>query len=230
MAPVASSMLRLLLTSLLAGALARKSKVDMHGQCAAIARSNVWTHEVRDVDPLTGDDVGEVLESQDMWDFRIKVDPWQVFGTVELDIAGKDIVVEHVWAANVLSMDEGPRGVRIKIELDNTPQDDQQFDIDGTGVPSGEVAILECTGLEPVESDCKLGIKYTVLNSFEGVISSKLNVQTWQEAAKVTLFFGSPTALSEVWGSQIIDYEEAEEGEEPNLVSEATFRLMPYNH
>ena len=36
---------------------------------------------------------------QAMWDYRIKVDPWQVFGTVELEITGTDIVVEHVWAA-----------------------------------------------------------------------------------------------------------------------------------
>ena len=45
-------------------ATAKRSKVEMHGQCAAVARSNVWTHEVRDVDPLTGDDVGPILESQ----------------------------------------------------------------------------------------------------------------------------------------------------------------------
>ena len=41
-------------------------------------------------------------------------------------------------------------------------------------------------------------LKYTVLNSLEGVISSKINVATWQEAARVTLNFGTPTAISEV--------------------------------
>ena len=48
---------------LFASARARTSKVDMHGQCASVARSNVWVHEVRDVDPITGDDVGPILES-----------------------------------------------------------------------------------------------------------------------------------------------------------------------
>ena len=54
----------LVAATLAAPASAKRSKVEMHGQCAAVARSNVWTHEVRDVDPLTGDDVGPVLESQ----------------------------------------------------------------------------------------------------------------------------------------------------------------------
>ena len=40
-----------------------------------------------------------IVTVQQMWDYRIKVDPWQVFGTVELEIVGNDIVVEHVWAA-----------------------------------------------------------------------------------------------------------------------------------
>jgi len=202
----------------------------MHGKCAAVARSNVWNHEVRDVDPLTGDEIGPVRESQDMWDFRIKVEPWQVFGTVELDILGTDIVVEHVWAANVLSMHESAQGVRVKIELDNTPQDDQQFDIDGTGSPSGDVAILGCTGLEPAVNDCKLGMKYSMLNSFEGVISSKITVDTWQEGAKISISFGTPIAISEVWGAQIIDYDVTSDDEEAELVTDAMFRLLPFNH
>jgi hypothetical protein len=170
-----------------------------------------------------------------MWDYRIKVDPWQVFGTIELEIVGTDIVVEHIWAAcvdapqpsnlqaipstrsmrsfsgaahlhctskaifggrhclirkwtycsNVLDMNEGPTRVAVKLELDNTPQactrqpgtqwrwlpllrmspslsrpqDDQQFDIDGTGIPTDGFAVIRCVGLEPVESDCKLGVR-----------------------------------------------------------------------
>ena len=64
----------------------------------------------------------------------------QVFGNVDIEIVGVDIVIEHVWAANVVDMMEladdveNPReGVRVRLELDSTPQDDQQFDIDGTG-------------------------------------------------------------------------------------------------
>jgi hypothetical protein len=36
-----------------------------------------------------------------------------------------------------------------------------------------------------------LQIKYNVLNTYQGVISSKLTVNTWQDGAKVKLQFGS---------------------------------------
>jgi len=127
-------------------------------------------------------------------------------------------------------MHESAQGVRVKIELDNTPQDDQQFDIDGTGSPSGDVAILGCTGLEPAVNDCKLGMKYSMLNSFEGVISSKITVDTWQEGAKISISFGTPIAISEVWGAQIIDYDVTSDDEEAELVTDAMFRLLPFNH
>lgn len=64
--------------------------------------------------------------------------------------------------------------VRIKVELDNTPQDDQQFDIDGTGMPSVAPTIVGCTNLEPVEADCKLMARYSMLNVFEGKLRSGL--------------------------------------------------------
>lgn len=107
-----------LYASLASSALA--SHAQMNGQCALAVRTNAWIHQIRDADPLTGDEVGPVLDTQvlgpeasspvahslhpgcrnqAMWDYRIKVEPWQVFGTVELQILGTDIIVEHVWAA-----------------------------------------------------------------------------------------------------------------------------------
>ena len=170
----------------------------MNGACAVIARSNVWTKDPSDkeVDPDTGEihEVGG--DAKPMFDYRVKVDPWQVFGNVEIEIVGDDIVVEHVWAASVVEMSnfeaEGTRkpGVRIKVELDNTPQDDQQFDIDGTGVPSVVPTIGGCSNLEPVFADCKLLAKYSMLNSFEGTVSSKVHINTWQEGAKINVDFG----------------------------------------
>ena len=51
--------------ALLVGLVAcRKSHVEMNGQCAAVARSNVWQHEDREIDPITGDEVGPVLSTQ----------------------------------------------------------------------------------------------------------------------------------------------------------------------
>ena len=166
-------------------------RVPMNGHCAVIARSNVWTKDQTDPEALSRD-AKEQLEGL-FWDYRIKVDPWQVFGHVEIEIVGEDIEVEHVWAANVIELeplDDGREGVRIKVELDNQAQDDQQFDIDGTGVPSSAPIIVGCENLEPVESDCKLGVKYSMLNSFEGTLSSKVHVDTWQEGARISLDFG----------------------------------------
>jgi hypothetical protein len=62
-------------------------RVQMNGQCAVIARGNVWKDEVHPLDPVTGVEIEEkVLSSTDRWDYRLKVDPWTVFGQVDLDI------------------------------------------------------------------------------------------------------------------------------------------------
>jgi hypothetical protein len=164
-----------------------------------------------------------------MWDYRIKVDPWVVFGKVEFEIVGEDIVVEHVWAANVLDIqdfDDGVhKGSRVKIELENTPQDDQQFDIDGTGTPSNNPKILGCFDLKPPENDCKLTPTFAMLNTFEERMSSKVHIETWQEGAKIALNFGdTDIKISEIWGATLIDDDDA-------LADNThTFRLMPFNH
>ena len=51
-------------------------RVQMNGQCAVIARGNVWKDEVHPLDPVTGVEIEEkVLSSTDRWDYRLKVDP-----------------------------------------------------------------------------------------------------------------------------------------------------------
>lgn len=37
-------------------------------------------------------------------------------------------------------------------------QEDQQFDIDGTGLITDGLSIIQCSGLEPIENDCRLGV------------------------------------------------------------------------
>ena len=139
-------------------------KVDMNGQCAVIARSNLWTKDRRPMDEETGKEskTAAVISTTSKWDYRIKVDPWRLFGQVELDLIGDEIVVEHVWAADVLEIKQiggrlgnvGHHGVRIRIELGSQPQDDQQFDIDGTGTPTVAPSINLCRHLDAAESDC----------------------------------------------------------------------------
>jgi len=221
--------------------LASTHRVAMNGACAVVARENVWVKETKKMvmNPLTGEmePTGAVLGRSPMWDYRIKVDPWQVFGQVELDVMGQDIVVEHVWAASVTGMNSlghsGPHGgVRVKLELDMQAQDDQQLDIDGTGTPSAQPAIVRCKNLEPPEYDCKLGCKYTLLNMFESRVSSKVHLETWQQGAKVTIDFGTTAVkISEVWGAQTMD----DDAPEASALAAAgktrwTFRLLPFNH
>ena len=195
-------------------------RVPMNGACAVVARENVYVKDTKKMvmNPVTGEmePKGEVLSSAPMWDYRIKVDPWQVFGEVELDIMGQNVEVEHVWAASVVSMSTlgstGPHGgVRVKLELDMQPQDDQQFDIDGVGTPSANPTIVRCRNLEPPVYACKLNARYTMLNSFETRVSSKVYLETWQQGAKVKIDFGTTAVrLSEVWGAQVIEDDDME--------------------
>ena len=57
-------------------------KVDMNGQCAVIARSNLWTKDRRPIDEETGKEskTAAVISTVAKWDYRIKVDPWRLFG------------------------------------------------------------------------------------------------------------------------------------------------------
>ena len=64
-------------------------RVPMNGHCAVVARSNVWTKDQQDPDALTKD-AREQLGAGLFWDYRIKVDPWQVFGHVEIEIVGNN--------------------------------------------------------------------------------------------------------------------------------------------
>ena len=96
-----------------------RHRVPMNGACAVVARSNTWTKDPTDkeVDPDTGElhEIGG--EKRPMWDYRVKVDPWQVFGNVEIEVVGDDIVVEHVCAGAVAREAEWGGRYRMKTEI-----------------------------------------------------------------------------------------------------------------
>ena len=133
---------------------------------------------------------------------------------MEIDIIGQDIVVEHVWAADVLEIKQiggrlgnvGHHGVRVLVELGSTPQDDQQLDIDGTGTPSIAPTVNLCRHLDgPSTFNCALGASFTELNNYQGTLSAKVGIATWQQDARVTLEFDQPVSVGEVWGAQLVD-------------------------
>ena len=48
------------------------AKVDMHGHCAVVARSSLWNHDDKEVDPETGQKTGPLIKSTPRWDYKIK--------------------------------------------------------------------------------------------------------------------------------------------------------------
>eukprot|EP00965_Chrysotila_dentata_P253300 6211183-Pleurochrysis_carterae.AAC.1 len=132
-------------------------KFELNGKCAAAARSSVWVHEEKAFDPKTGQRTGEVLSTTQKWDYKIKVDPWLVFGQVDIFIPGTDIELDEIWAAQVSQTQSMNDGLRLSVLLGSVPQADQQFDIEGSGKPaSGAPKIVKCSHLEPPKFDCKL--------------------------------------------------------------------------
>ena len=109
---------RVLLASLLCTALCKKFEMD--GRCAAVVKLQKWMKE-----DLVGD--GETGN----WDYKIKVDPWTVFGQVHVRLKGKKMRLEHVYG--------GPApvgGSSFAVALSPVPLgDDNLFEISGLGEP-----------------------------------------------------------------------------------------------
>lgn len=194
------------LVTLMMAAPSAGSKVTMNGHCAVVAQSSLYGQ----------DGVGA-------WDFKIKVEPWLVFGRVELHFNGIGLGVNAVWAASMLSADYDADGVRVVVSLGHQPQQDQQFDISGSGMLLGSPTIIRCSGLKAPPTDCDLGPTLRVVNQYANVSSLQVRMQTWQQGADVTLSFSPAVVLSELWGAGAPDGQDAT-GE---LSSSIRFHLQP---
>ena len=115
-----------------------------------------------------------------------QVNPWLVFGIVQLELPGTGIELADIWAASVASATKGPHGLNLTVLLGGVPEADQQFDIEGTGRP-GAPRIVGCRHLKPPPSQCKLQPTLRVLSEFEGIMALQIKLAVWQAGAIFSL-------------------------------------------
>ena len=114
------ALLRALLASLLGSALSKKFEMD--GRCAAVVKLQKWMKE-----DLVGEEQGN-------WDYKIKVDPWTVFGQVHVRLKGKKMRLEHIYGGTA-----PVGGSSFTVALSPVPLgDDNLFEISGLGEPEDD--------------------------------------------------------------------------------------------
>ena len=154
--------------------------------------------------------------------------PWTVFGIVTIRFKPSTITIAHIWAASkVEERVEGDELVLV-VELGHKSQDDFTFSVDGLGGPIKSTK-LACQQTEATLSDCGLGPTFTVLNNYDGVISPKIQLDTWQIGATLDLTFSSRISLQGTWGAEVLsdDVEADEDGQSSSSTQTVRFRLMP---
>ena len=61
--------------------------IEMNGKCAVLGHHDVWT---------------DIETDESMWDYKIKVFPWVVYGKVKI-VMSPPVTVVDIWAADLLS-------------------------------------------------------------------------------------------------------------------------------
>ena len=185
------------------------------GECAGVAHHDNWEDET------TG---------APYWNYKIKVFPWNVFAVVTIRFRPA-VNVDHLWAASLLrNVVEGDEQV-ITVELGHKSQDDYTFAIDGTGGPIKHTT-LSCANNAIPKSDCGLEPTFTILNNYNGIISPKIHMETWQVGAFVDLTFHEPLSIGQAWGAEYMGEPEVDDptGDGADMPHEGhtmRFRLMP---
>ena len=115
--------------------IAQGKKVDMHGECAVIVKEQQWLAE-----DMYGENTGN-------WDYKIRVEPWTLFGKVTVVLKGTDMQVNHVYGG---TGELG--GGSIIVNLAAVPVGGESvFEISGYGSPI-DLPTLTCTDLYKVRS------------------------------------------------------------------------------
>lgn len=111
----------------------------------------------------------------------------------------------------------------ITVELGHKPQDDFTFDLSGTG----KVKHVEfsCEKVEVEESTCGLEPSFSVLNNYDGIISPRVHVETWQIGAIVDMAFDIRLTVRSPWGAEVVDDDKEDESNARGQT--VSFRLLP---
>ena len=72
------------------------------------------------------------------WTYRIKVSPWRIFGTIDVEIEGSNVEMEQVRSANFEMVEKG----HFRLVLGPQPDGSrQEISMSGTGRPAGKPKI-----------------------------------------------------------------------------------------
>lgn len=108
---------------------------EMNGLCAAVVKEQKWLQE---------DLHGESLAN---WDYKVKVEPWTVFGQVHVHLMGSAMQLQHVYGGTAPM-----GGSAFTVALDPVPLgDDSMFEISGFGIPGADPE-FSCSNLHKVRT------------------------------------------------------------------------------
>ena len=186
--------------------------LDLEGACAGIKQRETW----------------KTATGEPHWSYRIKVQPWTVFGRVRVLLHGWDMKMTRNFSAAV----ESPSGRDITAILHPRPGLDNTFQILGTGEPYADPD-LSCENLKSenaTEAECPLGPRFTVESDWdsllEGRFRASVKLDLWVLQTIITLDFGEGTTVSigrDLSGARITDGGDGSS-------STAVVSLLPLKH
>lgn len=107
----------------------------MQGKCAVIVKEQKWLAE-----DMEG-------EKQGNWDYKVRVEPWTLFGKVTVQLIGNHMQVQHIYGGTT----EDVGGDRFTVILSAVPVGgDSVFEISGYGEPI-RLPELSCRDLHKVK-------------------------------------------------------------------------------
>ena len=104
--------------------------LNLEGACAGVSRSDSWK------DPKTGAH----------WSYRIKVQPWTVFGRVHVELHGYNVKAVDIYSGDV---DVKAKSFWVTLHPEHSAGPDHTFQIEGEGEIHAEPT-LTCEGLHEV--------------------------------------------------------------------------------
>ena len=156
--------------------------LELNGACAGIKQRETWKS-------TTG---------EPHWSYRIKVQPWTVFGRVRVLLHGWDMTVTKNYSCAV----DSPVGRDITAVLHPRPGLDDTFQILGTGEPYADPD-LSCEALQDVNStdaECPLGPRFVVDSDWDslqrGRFRAGVHLELWVLQTILTLNFGTGSKVT----------------------------------
>ena len=104
--------------------------LDLDGACAGVKSSESWKD----------------AKGASHWSYRIKVQPWTVFGRVHVELHGYGVKVVDIYSGDV---DEKAKSFWVSLHPEHSAGPDSTFQIEGEGEAYAEPT-LTCEGLHEV--------------------------------------------------------------------------------